>query len=152
MVSIEYFWRAINCPRHWKLQVFDAVIKNKLLYGLETVHLTQAMQKRVNALQLRGLRIILGMTTTFVNRANTNEKVIQKANEELVGYRSHNTRIKLFSDLLMERRAKLAGHIFRTPSFDPLRQVSYQPDSAQTFHIGKRRVGGTSAKLAVSYQ
>ena len=139
---LNTFWRAINCPKHWKLQVYDAVIKNKLLYGLETVHLTQAMQKRVNAFQLRGLRKILGMTTTFVNRANTNEKVIQKANEELVGYRSHNTRIKLFSNLLMERRAKLAGHILRTPSFDPLRQVSYQPDSAQTFHIGKRRVGG----------
>ena len=44
---LNTFWRAINCPKHWKLQVYDAVIKNKLLYGLETVHLTQAMQKNV---------------------------------------------------------------------------------------------------------
>ena len=39
-------------------------------------------------------------------------------------------RIKLFSELLTERRAKFAGHFLRSDNFDPLRQVSYQPNSA----------------------
>ena len=135
--KLNAFWKSVNYPKHWKLHVYDAIIKNKLLYGLETVHLTQAMQKKVDAFQLRGLRKILGMDTTYANRANTNARVIEKANAEI----SRLNKIKPFSELLMEKRAKLPGHIMRTPQQDPLRQVSYQPDSAQLFHIGKRRVG-----------
>ena len=40
-----------------------------------------------------------------------------------------------------ERRVRLAGHILRSPNWDPLRQVSYEPDSTVPKHIGKRRVG-----------
>ena len=136
--KLNAFWKSVNCPKHWKLHVYDAIIKNKLLYGLETVHLTQVMQKKVNAFQLRGLRKILGMDTTYANRANTNARVNERANAEIGGL----NKVKLFSELLMDKRAKLAGHIMRAPQQDPLRQVSYQPDSAQLFHIGKRRVGG----------
>ena len=42
---------------------------------------------------------------------------------------------------LVERRIKLAGHILRSPNSDPLRQVTYQPDSAEPVEIGKRRIG-----------
>ena len=47
-----------------------------------------------------------------------------------------------FSDLLIDRRIKLAGHILRCEDNDPLRRVSYEPNSAETFNVGKRRVGG----------
>ena len=69
--KLDTFWKTTVCSPRWKLQVYDAIIRNKLLYGLETVHLTQ--QKKVNAFQFRGLRKILGLSTTFVNRSNTNE-------------------------------------------------------------------------------
>ena len=52
----EDFWNTTVCPTRWKLQVHDAIIRNKLPYGLETVHLTQLPQKKVNASQLPGLR------------------------------------------------------------------------------------------------
>ena len=42
--KLNAFWKSVNCP-NWKLHVYDAIIKFKLLYGLETVHLTQVMQK-----------------------------------------------------------------------------------------------------------
>ena len=45
--KLNAFWKSVNCPKHWKLHVYDAIIKNKLLYGLETVHLTQVMQKKL---------------------------------------------------------------------------------------------------------
>ena len=64
--KLQPFWKAANCTIGWKLQVYDAIIKNKLLYGQETVHLTQAITKKGNAFQLRGLRNILGVSTTFV--------------------------------------------------------------------------------------
>ena len=134
--KLNPFWKAANCTIGWKLQVYDAIIKNKLLYGLETVHLTQAMAKKVNAFQLRGLRSILGISTTFVNRRNTNEFVISTATAKA------GREIKLFSDLLAEKRSKLAGHILRSDNGDPLRQVTYMPNSANCYPIGKRRIGG----------
>ena len=81
--NLETFWKAVGCTTKWKLQVCDTVIRNNVLYGLETVHLTQNLQRKVNAFQLRGLRKIFGLTTTYVNRQNTNEFVVRKANEEL---------------------------------------------------------------------
>ena len=115
---------------------------DKLLYGLETVHLTQSLQRKVDAFQLLGLRKILGLTTTYVNRQNTNEFVVRKANEELGHQPGTPLKIKLFSDLLIDRRIRLAGHILRSNDNDPLRRVSYEPNSAVTFDVGKRRVGG----------
>ena len=74
--KLDTFWKTTFCSTRWNLQVYDSIVRNKLLYGLETVHLTRTQQKKVNACQLRGLRKILGLSTTFVNRSNTNEYVI----------------------------------------------------------------------------
>lgn len=48
--------------------------------------------------------------------------------------------IKPFTEILDEQRIKI-GHILRSPNSDPLRQVTYQPDSADPVEIGRRRVG-----------
>ena len=37
------YWKASNANVKWQLLIFDAVVRSKLLYGLETVHLTDAM-------------------------------------------------------------------------------------------------------------
>ena len=73
-------FRHSNCPTSFKLTTFDAVIRAKLVYGLEVVHLPQNLLNKLNALQLKGLRQILHMDTTFVNRANSNIKVFETAN------------------------------------------------------------------------
>jgi hypothetical protein len=66
------------------------------------VHLTQTQQKKVNAFQLRGLRKTLGLSITFVNHSNTDEYVLQKANEEIGHTPGTPSKIKLFSDLLKD--------------------------------------------------
>ena len=80
-----------------------------------------------------------------MNRANTNAYVINKANQEIDTNR-HNwaqrRHIKLFSEMLMDKRARLAGHVIRRETDDPLRQVSYVPASATPYPIDKRRIGG----------
>ena len=52
--------------------------------------------------------------------------------------------VLLFWDLLLRKRTTLTGHIVRTDNTqrDPLRQAAYSPDSANSYTIGKRRVGG----------
>ena len=83
-------------------------------------------QKKVNAFQLRGLRKILGLSTTFVNRSKTNAYVLQKANEEIGHTPGTPSKIQLFSELLKDRRVKLAGHILRSNNSDALRRASYE--------------------------
>ena len=77
------YWKATSASKKWKLVIYDAIIRSKLLYGLETVHLTDAMAKSLDVFQLKGLRKILNMTTTFVNRANPNERVLQELPSKL---------------------------------------------------------------------
>ena len=39
------YWKATNANVKWQLLIFDAVVRSKLLYGLETIQLTRAMLK-----------------------------------------------------------------------------------------------------------
>ena len=94
------------------------------------------MQKKVDAFQLRGLRKILNLNTTFVNRANTNASAINKANQEINANRpnwAQRRHVLLFSEVLMDERARLAEHVITRERNDPLRQVSYVPASATPY-------------------
>ena len=66
----------------------------------------------------------------------------KKANDVMGVAPGNMPEVKLFSDLLKDRRVKLAGHILRSENSDPLRRVSYEPDSAETFRVAKKRIGG----------
>ena len=78
-MKLHVYWKAANASKKWKLVIFDAVVRSKLLYGLETLHLTQSQARKLDVFQLKGLRKILGWETTFINRANTNQKVCEEA-------------------------------------------------------------------------
>lgn len=133
------YWKASHASQKWKLVILDAVIRSKLLYGLETVHLTAALLKKIDAFQLRCLRKILGLAPTFVDRANTNRAVIQKAS--LIAFPNDQRCMKFFSEYYNDRRANLLGHIIRAHDSDPLRQISFQPNSASRVKYGKKRCG-----------
>ena len=51
---------------------YDAIIKSKLLYGLETAQVGKSELKRIDAFQLRGIRQILGKKHTYWDREATN--------------------------------------------------------------------------------
>ena len=110
-----------------------------------TPHTNATELKKANAFQLRGPQKILGLSTTFVKYcSNTNEYVLQKAHEEIGHTPGTPSKIKLFSDLLKDRRVKLAGHILRSNNSDPLRRVSYERNSAVSYNVGKRGVPSNS--------
>ena len=90
--------------------------------------------RKLNAFHHKGLRKILGLDSTYVNRANTNARLFEVATQ------AAGRPIVSFSQMLDARRVKLAGHILRANS-DPLRQISYQPNTTEPFDIGRRRVG-----------
>ena len=119
------------------MQLFEA-----LLYGLETLHsYTQSLAKKLDAFQMRGLRKILGRPTTFYDRTCTNQRVLEEATSIVYTAPGDQCKIQLFSEFHNNRRAKLMGDILRTNADDPLRQVSFLPDSAHRLDYGKKRVG-----------
>ena len=74
----------------------DTVIRSKPLYGLESAQLNDSHLAKLDVFQLKGLRKILRMQTTFMNRANTNERVYARANGRL-SEEGSNKRIRKFS-------------------------------------------------------
>ena len=65
--KIDTFWKTTIGSTRWKLQFYEAIIRNNYLYRLKIIHLTQTQQNKVNAFQLGGTRKIPGLSTTFVN-------------------------------------------------------------------------------------
>ena len=56
-------------------------IENQDVNHRETMNLTKGQMRRLDTFQLKGIRRILNLTTTFINRENTNEKIYQIAEE-----------------------------------------------------------------------
>ena len=96
------YWKASDANVKWKLRFFDAVIRAKLLYGLETVHLTKAMLNKIDAFQIRGLRKILNLPSTFIDRRFTNRYVLRRASDLMSTHGDHENNL-LFSHCYNER-------------------------------------------------
>ena len=86
MNKLNIFWKRSNCPIKFKHMVFNVVLKSKLLYGLDSLELTQATVQRLDTFQLQGLRNMLRQLTTFGQmeagdaRTNTNKKIFEDMN------------------------------------------------------------------------
>ena len=53
-----------------QLVIYDAVIRSKLMYGLESVNLTETLRKKIDVFHRKGLRQILKISTTYVQKLN----------------------------------------------------------------------------------
>ena len=124
------------------LVVYNSVIISKLLYGLESLEPTDATGKLLNTFQLKGLRKILRLHTTFIQRQNTNEYVYRRANDVLNSPTEGNGRkIKPLTEVLEERRLKLLGHVLGREREHPLHQAAFKTQSALPRETEQRRVG-----------
>ena len=138
---LNLFWNNQNCPTKFRLQVFDAVVRSKLVYGLESTMITSALMKKLETLQLKGIRKILGLTTTFVNRANTNEVVFQQANDCKNPRKLDGKDIVPYGTYIRRKQHVLLAHTIRAPDEDPVRQATIDPGTQLPVNVGKRRVG-----------
>lgn len=69
---------------------------------------------------MKGLRRILHLPPTFIDRSTTNQRVLDILRD------SHQICTDLFSHTWLKRKLKLFGHILRTSLDDPLRQVLFE--------------------------
>ena len=107
---------------------------------METIEIPVALLSRLESFQLKGLRKILGMTTTYINRANTNEEVFRRANLHIAA-NHFRTKIVPLQDIVTHRRIALAAKILRQDNNSPMRMVNFKKDTAVPDEILFRRVG-----------
>ncbi len=138
------------CLATWRVTTFDAVVRAKLVYGLEVVRLPQNLMNKLNALQLKGLRKILHMDTTYGNRANSNIKVFETANTFKNPKHIPNKNILPFGTYVRNKQAAVLKHTVRAPNSDPLRQTSLIPDTPFIVGEENRRVGRSRGKWVTS--
>jgi len=149
--KLDIFWNKTKCCNAWKIQVLNAVIVSKLIYGLETIEPTEGVANMLNAFHLRGLRKILGMKTTFVDRANTNERVYMGAQNVLRTKNSQKApsqqkaniwldrQVRPITEVLKEKKHNLLGHVIRREQSHPLQLV--------TFDTGRNPSNGVALRV-----
>ena len=119
--------------------VFIAVF---ISISVATLEPTESAGKLLNTFQLKGLRKILQLHTTFINRSNTNEYVYKRANEVTNAPSAGiHRKIKPLTEALGERRLKLLGHVLRRDRQHPLHQAAFKTQSALPRETEQRRVG-----------
>ena len=110
--KLNKFFSKAPCSKVWKIKVFNAVLVSKLLYGLETIPISEASRSRIDAFQMKGLRKILGIDHPFFSRVS-NKTVFEMANDGL------KTQIAPLSATLAKRRLALLGHLIREEEGSP---------------------------------
>ena len=58
LTKLDLFWRHSNCSKAIKVPTADAVLRSKLLYGIESTQLIPSMLKRFETFQFKVLRQI----------------------------------------------------------------------------------------------
>ena len=140
---LKLFWAKAKTSIRWKIQVFNAVVRSKLLYGLECLQLTAADISRLNAFQNKSLRRILGIPPTFIDREQTNARMYASIQQQ------YGCTYESFGDTWRKTKCRLFGHILRAPRSDPLVQVTLNRDGVTPKNPAYRRPGRPRADWVV---
>ena len=99
------------------------------------MELTPAQRNRLDAFQVKCIRRALHIPPTFIDRQWTNDKVMEIASTIL------EKPVQKFSQSWLQAKHRLLGHILRTNHSDPLRQVTFEPNSCLPKQFNKKRRG-----------
>ena len=132
---MHVFWRHSNYNLKHRLVVTQSILFSKILFGLESAELTTGALRSLDTFHLKCLRKILKMKTTFVERANTNEAVYKKANEQLRA----KDKIKQLSHTYLERKQRFFCQVATARDTDPTRTITFQGTSTMpAIHLPRR--------------
>ena len=141
LTKLDLYWRHANPSIKQKIIVYDAIIRSKLLYGLESCTMNETIKHSLDIFQLKGLRKILGITTTFVDRRNDTNQIYRLAQNHITTETSEGKPIKQlkpFSTVYNERKQKLLNKIILLPENNPLKVQTFQPNSLLPTTVNSR--------------
>ena len=113
----------------------NAIVRSKLLYGLEAIQLTQTEISKLNAFQNRSLRRILKIPPTFIDRSYSNQRMYEEIRDQ------HGCKFEHFGETWRTAKIRLLGHLLRTSRDDPLYQVTFAADGLHPRETIFRRPG-----------
>ena len=150
--KLRQIWKLGKCRTRTKLQFYTAVINSKLTYALETIHITKVQRRRLNTFQVKGLRQILKMQPTYINRDNTNRKVRRRANQIKVGSATTTPKVRKISKAVDNLQEQLLGHIIRAKDTDPLYKSTFKrgrltPNLRKRKRVGRPRIHWTTGVM-----
>ena len=139
---LQTFWRKAPVTVKWKIRVYDSVILSKLVYGLNSLSLTDTDKRKLYAFHMKGLRKILSIPHAYISRV-TNEQVLASANHR--ARLNKGKEITIASQRLDRSQLTLFGHILRSERDDPMRSVAVD-DRGERLKANFRRVGRPRVK------
>ena len=143
------FWKQSNCTPRQKILVYDAVIRSKLLYGLESAELRPSDLNKMDTFQLKGLRQILKLKTTYsvkdtpqgpkpvIIRENTNKRVFTIANKLNKDEKKNAKEIIPLSEVYQQRNLLFLEKLLNAPPNDPILRTTLNPSTLTPPHIWK---------------
>ena len=126
------------------------------MYGLHTLPLKLDLLSKLDAFQMRGLRQILKLQPTYMNRDHTNEKVLETANVRLNQGRSDRSsgtekKVIRVSEMIIKRAIQEMGEVIRAPRGDPRKLVTFADDDSLTLKLPfNNRVGRPRTHWGIS--
>jgi len=143
MKKLDLFWRHSNCDIAVKVYTADAILRAKLLYGLESSQLIPSVAKRMETLQLKVLRKILRLNTTFIDRGNNNYTVFQLTNETMATENQNRKKKKKvipFVEAYQKLKLKRACRIISKPN-SLIHNITFNGTRLRKWIHNGRRVG-----------
>jgi hypothetical protein len=113
-LALSNVWRRSSLTWRRKLAIFSSLIESKLLYGLSSICLTVAQERKLNGFQNRCLRGIIGVKPSYVSRVS-NATVLERSGHTLATH------------LLRRRQMQLLGRVLQSGEGHPLRAVTFIP-------------------------
>ena len=112
--KLNIFWKRTALPLSRKVEVFEAVIVSRLLYGLNSAWLRAADVRRVNGFYCRCLRVILRIQPSYISRVS-NKTVLEKAGRAQISCK------------LLQQQLLLYGRVVRALEGDELKKRTFIP-------------------------
>ena len=122
-----------------KIQIYNAIIRAKLIYGLEMLAMNTAVLNRIDTFQLKGLRNILKLPTTYINREYSNAQLRTQINNKL---KEANLKELLpLTAYHKQRRIKYSCQLICRGNQEPGTTITFDLDTLLPIDHGKQRIG-----------
>ena len=166
MKKLDIFWLHANCSPRRKLIVADAVLRSKLMYGLDSLQLNKSTIKQLETFQLKIFRKNLREETTFqgdfIDHSKGNAYIYRRVKEciadpiiceyclecpsmtrEIAKECKCKTSksVPKLSEIYVDSKIKLMAKISNTGQEDPRRRAVFARDEVRSHEVGKRRCG-----------
>jgi hypothetical protein len=127
--TLQRVWSHSSLPRQKRIDIFQACIVSKALYGLEVACLNVSEKRRLDGFHARCLRRICKIQPSYVSRVS-NATVLATAQQQPL------------TRELLRRQQLYFGELVRRPGEDPVRRSVLEPEGLQPRVLpGARRVG-----------